>query len=263
MGGKLKFSTLRIEPHRVKPDTSREYFVREEGIILWRIWLNDNLIAEHAHPFTATNSVLELTADRNFPFFGDGKNHVSVRRIANYILWTPLLRPEWMGWSSVGVENNHYFAVETYTNLCNDALAISSKLDEKFVLRTKDESWQMLEVVELAELLKDENINWIDDIAIYREPADQYDSTGSFIWRRMKQAIDSMTDFVSCDEPEKQIELRIGLDDTEFREAIWHIGKVDGQFAVCFEQFPAFPLWIRSSAFDRVFNQELFVKELA
>ena len=123
----------------------------------------------------------------------------------------------------------------------------------------------MLDASEVKELLRPNYPDWIDDddLAIYRIPESRHDTTGSIIRRKMKRAIESMTSFAVCDAPEKQLELHIGLDDTEFKEAIWHIGKVDGNFAVWFEKYPSFPLWLQSAAFDTVFNQDTFVKELA
>jgi hypothetical protein len=88
------------------------------------------------------------------------------------------------------------------------------------------------------------------------------DTTGTIIMRRMQYAIDELSNFTICDTPEKQIEIRIGLDDTEFTEAIWHIGKINGQFTILFEQHPYFPFWLQSSAFDKVLVQEPFANDL-
>jgi hypothetical protein len=93
----MKISTLRIEPHRVKPDTSREYFASKEGSIAWRIWVDDEKVVEMAHPFVAEDSLIDLCFDPNFPIWGDYRCFLSVRKVGEYVIWSePLEEDEWV-----------------------------------------------------------------------------------------------------------------------------------------------------------------------
>lgn len=262
----MKTNQLRILPHVVKPDTSKDHYAHKNSIVLWQIWVDDKKITDTCYPFDETDSLMELSTNIEYPFFRDGGGHLSVRRTQNLILWTDLLPEEsfipsrYVIWQSTC----YIFDLFAYQSACWSAIIESNLLPGQFPLyrRKNDNLWHYMTDDEVNHILQETYPKWFGETAIYREPTNPSDTIGIIILRRMQLAIQQLTDFTICDPPEKQIELRIGLDEAEFTEAIWHIGKMNGKFAIFFEQRPYFPVWLQSPEFDKVLGKEPFAEEL-
>lgn len=259
----MKFNQLKIVPHMVKPDTSKEYYAPVEGFVLWKIWVDGELVTETARPFQNTDSILELKTYIQIPIWIDGAWYVSARKTGEYVIWYSNLEFDELYYTSWDKGDTVYlFETQQYEIECKNAHIESKKLE----LKRPDfggkshQSTQNIRARELRHLLQ---LDFPDTfMAIYRNPHDYIDTTGSMIIHRMYDAIRLISDFTVCDPPPKQVELRIGLDEAEFNEAIWHIGIVDDKFAIYFEQRPFFPVWLQSESFDKVLSREPFAKEL-
>lgn len=259
----MKTNQLRIVPHVVKPDTKREFYAPAEGFVLWKIWVDDELLTETSRPFQDADSILELKTYIQIPIWIDGAWYVSVRKIGDYVLWHSNLEFDKYYYTHWDIGDTTYlFDAQQYETECKNAQIESEKLNLSLpdIGGKSYQSTQNLNNEELRFLL---NLKFPEIcVAIYREPTNPSNTTGAIILRRMQLAIQQLTDFTICDPPEKQIELRIGLDEAEFTEAIWHIGKMNGKFAIFFEQRPHFPVWLQSPEFDKVLSKEPFAEEV-
>ncbi len=253
----MKINELRIEPHIVKPDTTKErYRGAKEGFVVWKISIDGNLLTDTARPFKSTDAIIELKTNIQYPFWFDGEWYVSVRRIGNYVMWYSNLEfdlPYYKPWDKD--ETGFQFDIHRYETACEDANKKSADLNLALsdFMGKSPQSNQILQPEELTYLLLLNFPDFYD--AIYLEPHNPQDTTGKFFIRKMKNALEQITEFTICEPPEKEIELRIGLEETPFTEAIWRIGKINGQFAIYFEQSPYFPVWLQSPAFDKVFAE--------
>lgn len=76
--------------------------------------------------------------------------------------------------------------------------------------------------------------------------------------------LNTMTMLDACRLPKTYETLQIGLDDpiSGYSLCVWHIGKVNGRFAIYFEQHPHFPLWLQFDTLDAIIMQEPFAEDL-
>lgn len=258
----MKINELRIEPHIVKPDTTKENDAPRNGFVLWKIWVNEELITNTCYPFSEVDTDIELFTNIQFPYWGDGSGYLSMRKIKSYIIWSEIL--DEINPLSVRSLDKFLsvFRIEEYKAVYQSALTNTLKLNSNLHQFSDRDTHKVISGDEILILIKRHFPRDADETAIYFEPHNPQDTTGKFFMRKMKNALDEITEFTTCEPPEKQIELRIGLDEDEFTEAIWHIGKVNGQFAIYFEQHPSFPVWLQSSVFDKVLSQEPFNQDV-
>ncbi|MEO1287996.1 MAG: hypothetical protein AAFV93_09510 [Chloroflexota bacterium] len=256
----MKLNTLRIEPHIVK-------FERQPKAkpILWRIWIDDKKITQTCYPFSVFSKSIELVTDADEFLWGLGDGHVVVRNISRFVAWVGIIDFMYSDILDGTYPESplYFFERELYETEID--LAIQKSITIKPQFKVFDVGNMDFQPASLSEILlliqKDFPKNFYETV-IYREPKSSTDTTGTIILRRMEIAINNSSEFTIVDPPEKSVELRIGLDEAEFTEAIWHIGKVNGQFAIYFEQKPSFPVWLQSPEFDKVLSQESFVKDL-
>src|SRR4051812_25482875 len=86
----VKLSTLRCEPYFADNSDCNveEYRMRYPfECLLWRIFIDDECVAEEATPFLASSDVIEFGANKCVPIFSDGENYVMVRVFNDTILW--------------------------------------------------------------------------------------------------------------------------------------------------------------------------------
>ena len=258
----MKINELRIEPHIVKPDTTKEYYVSPDGVVLWQVWIDSKLLTQTCYPLDKKYDIVQLFTDPQFPMFTDGGGYLSVRKIRNYIIWCSLFDED-DGFAGNSPSNFlTIFPIAEFDIVYQAALTKSLHLDSQFQDVNFSASWQEISGEEILILIKRHFPSDTHETAIYFEPHNPQDTTGKFFMRKMKNSLDQITDFTICEPPDKEIELRIGLDEDEFTEAIWHIGKINGQFAIYFEQYPSFPVWLQSPAFDKVLSQEPVTQEI-
>jgi hypothetical protein len=237
----VKTNKLRIEPHRVMLNFPRG------GSIFWRVWIDDKLENDTAFPFEKTDSSANIVFDINYEW--DDRNlYFEVRRVKNYVIWTNHL-----------IENILFvFDWDEYRQICDKA----NELTKEARFHPISEVLQEISSGEIKQLLFNNFPRYADEVVIYRQPHDRYDTTGFLICRRVQKAIAESKEFKLCDVPAKTIALKLGLDMPEFIEAIWHVGRCENGFAVYFEEYPYFPAWLYSDNLSKVFEQEDFVKEL-
>lgn len=258
----MKINKLQIEPHIVKPDTTKEHYVSQDGVVLWQVWVDGEHLTQTCYPLDKKYDILQLFTDPQFPMFTDGSGYLSVRKIRNHIIWCSLFDENDPFAGNSPSNFLSIFPVVEFDSVYQVALAKTLQLDSRFQNINVNESWQEISGEEILTLVKRHFPRDTDETAIYLEPHNPQDTTGKFFMRKMKNALKEITEFATSEPPEKQIELRIGLDEDEFTEAIWHIGKVNGQFAIYFEQHPSFPVWLQSSVFDKVLSQEPFNQDV-
>lgn len=264
-------NTLQIQPHLVKPNLNDEYIKGyEAGYIVWRVTVDNRVLADEAHPFTIADTHIELAISRQFPIWGDGSQYTCVRRVGPVIVWGNLPRrlsqPPLC--DQTLFSGNYFFNAVMYEDVIAKAYAVEKQMVGKslFVRRQNDNdmrkrvSWQYLTAEELAHIIRATYPRSMD--AVYRTPSHAGDVDGRLLLNNIQHAIQAINLFEVVPPPHEVITVRIGLDENPFTEAIWHIGKQDGRFAVYFEQRPYLPLWLASPALDRVWRQEPFAKDL-
>lgn len=240
---------LTIEPNLIKPDIRREYYAPKEGTIFWRIIIDGKEITDRARPFAPQEHYIEMRGDIQIPYYGDGYDFVRVRYTENYVLWFGIdenYEIELNDFS--GVDLLYVFDRDTYIQTVNQHR--SSPIPEL------DLSWAMLEPAELKSYLM-KRLPRPED-ALYRTLENRYDATGEIFLRRLQRCLQNSHDLHIATAPETFITLNIGLDLHEFTECILHIGRDKTGYIVQFEQNPAFPFWLRSTAFDEAFRDETF-----
>lgn len=259
----MKLNTIGIKPYMIAPNTSQEYFAPKNGFVLWEVYVDGEALADFVRPFNSTDSIIELKTNIQIPVWADGEWYVSVRRLNNLILWYSHLEFDAFYYSKWDLKDLIFlFDAGDYVSQCLDAMRQTVKFPVPMPSNGGERYFgsQNLTPQELSFLLEldfPESSNFL-----YCSVADNYFDTKANLVKKIKRLLYSISEFTIVDPPEKQIELRIGLDEAEFTEAIWHIGKVNGQFTICFEYKPSFPVWLQSPEFDKVLSQEPFVKDL-
>jgi hypothetical protein len=118
----MKLNTLRIEPHLVMPEISQEHYANKNGLTLWRIWIDENLITEFAYPFEKTEAMIDMFIDPSFPLWGDVNGFIYVRKLNQYIIWTNLeLIERYTSWAYREIEL-FVFHSNLYEQQCDKAM---------------------------------------------------------------------------------------------------------------------------------------------
>jgi len=205
----------------------------------WQVWVDSEVFTAQAFPFYARDRVIGLHGTSEFPDWRQTQRRVSVRRVGEYVLWLPLLASD--GEDSQTISQPMAFHGTQYTSAIDKA--ITQMRDAGWVLpdHSRNGGWYVMTSAELRETLALSSYASISHLADLLE--------------RMKEVIESLADFDVCDLPAKITETRIPLADGN--EAIWQISRCNGQVAVRFLQYPAFPLWLRSPSFEAVFTEEI------
>jgi hypothetical protein len=255
--------TLRIEPHRIPPNTQSEHYAPPEGAVFYRVWVDGEALTDRATPFRSHFSMLELQGNVRYPFWADGSDYVSVRRWGEYVLWLPVLEDSDEYVNSGLPENRmlvfgglHYVQVvdSIRTDIDNSRLPHRERKDTEHTL-------PLLSRDELRQILMRQFPN--PEVTLYRVPESPLDTVGGSILRRTRRSIEMLsTTLYLASPPDTWAEVRIGLDMPEFDEAVWYIGRTDTGLAARFLKHPAFPLWLQGSAIDQAFAGEPFLKDL-
>ncbi|MEM9950826.1 MAG: hypothetical protein AAF846_04445 [Chloroflexota bacterium] len=257
----MTLNTLRIEPHIIETGSIGNR-------IMWKIWIDDKKVTDTCYPFMPNDTGIELNSYVEFPQWGYGDGHVVVRSKQGYVFWIEVVIGAIYDTDiQMMISDDSYvkvFLLNKYGQQVKQAHFESTKIKADSLEQIHSESSLLLPLTQrdISVLLKNNYPISFHETAIYREPKSSTDTTGTIILRRMGIAINNSSEFTIVDPPEKSVELRIGLDEAEFTETIWHIGKVNEQFAIYFEQKPSFPVWLQSLEFDKVLSQESFVKDL-
>ena len=254
----LHISTLRLEPHRIHLPPDSEYRDPPEGILLWRVFADDEQLTDDTLPFSPIDQALELHTNLQFPVWGYGGGYVSVRRIGEYVIWTKLLDSDNddLIWGDEPLEERIIiFEGNTYGATINQA---PSEVVFSWRKSQLNETLPELTIVDLRNILTFPN----PELALYRIPKREHDNLGAMVLRRVSRAVHEELDAVCVSEPPAHYtELRIGFDELpDFYESVWHIGKTEQGVAIRFVEHPYFPLWLCGAAFDKALGSEPFLQ---
>lgn len=264
----MKLSQLSISPYRLNfPETGDL-----SSHIFWRVWIDDTLVTQQCDPLDFIYRIPILK--HITPYYHLGAtiemSYMEMLRFGNYIVAIGAFEGTDIGalrFLTKPILDNKYiliFEFEHYMAQVQNALLqdpLPDFTDEELEERMQSKyfyfpPYRFREYCWLTSGILSEKT------AIHRNLPNENDPTGAKLLASIQDAIDTLAELRHVESPKDQIELRIGLDEAEFTEAIWRVGRVDGQFAILFEQHPYFPLWLQSEAFDKVLALEPFAKEL-
>lgn len=223
---------LRIEPQQP---------LVASALPAWEVWVGSERMSANAFPFYALDHTIALDAGDEIPTWRQTRRRVSVRRAGSYVLWLPLLRSSGEDFTTISAPLA--FHGTQYTTAI--ARAITAMRDANMVLpdHSRNGGWFSMTAAELREVLE----------RGYPAPAAEPDH--NHLLHAVGQAIASVTDFEVCEAPETHTTTRRAL--VNGGEICWHFARTASGTAVQFEANPAFPLWLRSPAFDAAFAERM------
>jgi hypothetical protein len=194
----------------------------------WKVLIPDRLISDRARPFTPADA--ELTLHECLSCGHCGLPSVLVRAVGPVVAW--INKPNSLASSCpLGPDEMLIFDKETYGHLLPGA-------DVEDLPNISD--------ADLADYLR--CLQFPDpQVALYREPESPNDPQGQRILAGVRDAIASHvpdTRIVSVQGLTHS--LRIRLDMADFPECVWEIADVPTGYAICFQTFPTFPVWLAS-----------------
>lgn len=209
-----------ISELRCEPNPGARPFVR--------VYADDQLLTELAHPFQADTAELTLCGDPEYPdWIPEDTGWAVARLIGDYVLWIDSFR--WARYPATPKFGLLAFDVDQYRSVIEGN---PSRLPE-------------LQPIELRSLLQGSfPANAFE--ALYTIPKLRNDPRGAHLVRRVdKNVFGYLPERIDIVEaPDASMELRIGLDREGFPEAVWRIGSVGDQLAILFAAYPDFPLWL-------------------
>ncbi|MEO8606395.1 MAG: hypothetical protein ABI690_00815 [Chloroflexota bacterium] len=240
-------SILRCEPRIIDNSDCDEnqYGMRYPfPVTVWRIFVDEECIAQKALPFAVGDAVIQLSANPCLPFLGEGGDYVLARQVSNKIIW---FRVAEYNWTTLLQEFSHVDSVYCF-EMSQYIAAIQDGGDTQVEAALPPH----LNTEEIRTFLKKVFPRYLD-LPLYRIPEREGDTRGEKLFRQVWNVLSSGELCIS-DAPEKPVEIHIGLDTHEFSEAIWQVGKIGDEVAVLFLAEPYFPIWV--SGFAQAFGAE-------
>lgn len=266
-----KISTLRCEPYFAdNSECEKDYYglMYPFECLLWRVFADEVCIADEVIPFLATDDVVELSAHKCVPVFGDGSDYTIVRVLGDKVLWFGSHDMFISTYDDSPLPSNsvYMFKAAQYADAVKQAQAAESSLRkpvevntlQKFINRLRgvksDQPFRVigapkevkpiphLKPAELQDILRGLYPRDLD-LPLYRMPEHPDDFRGSSLFRVVWDVI-NMKGITISEPPPNPIEIEIGLDADVFVQSKWQAGKVGEDIAILFIAEPHFPLWL-------------------